>query len=171
MNLHYTKTGYLQVYDQVPLVRNPDTKQMYCVICENIILTEEEASKVEENKSKKQQEEKKVEEKKMEEKKVQKKMELTHSPPVQQQPEETKRQKIEYTSFVPPVSDMNEQECSIFSSESILSTLSIKMNELADRVKVSHDPKELEQLFKSIKQCAGAIQACAHAGQAYDGKQ
>jgi hypothetical protein len=83
-------------------------------------------------------------------------------------PVDRKRQKIEYTSFVPPVSDFNDTMSDIFSAKDVVSTLSSKMNELSERVKQSHDPKELAELFKSIKQCAAAIQACVEAGQTCD---
>lgn len=136
---------------------------MFCVICENIILTEEEALQVEKNKEKKLQEEKaeKVKERK-------KKVEPVHSPISPAVPEERKRQKIEYTSFVTPISESNDVESDSFSPKDVVSTLSSKMNELSERVKQSHDPRELAELFKSIKQCAGAIQACVEAGQACD---
>lgn len=176
----------------VPLVRNPDTKQMFCVICENIILTEEEALELEkkqqqqqqetlELEKKKQQEALEVEKKKKqqeqealrkkeEEEAQQRKKEIIHSPisPLMTQQEERKRQKIEYTSFVsPPVSD-DDLVSDHFSCKDVVSTLSTKMNELTERVKQSHDPRELSKLFKSIKQCAGAIQACLEANQACD---
>ncbi|KAI8977149.1 hypothetical protein BDF20DRAFT_873266 [Mycotypha africana] len=35
----------------IPLIRNPETKQKYCVICENVILTEEELKELEKNKA------------------------------------------------------------------------------------------------------------------------
>ncbi|KAI7903119.1 uncharacterized protein BX663DRAFT_509619 [Cokeromyces recurvatus] len=117
----------------IPLVRNPETNERYCVICENVILTEQEILKYKE-----QEEERK---KKSKEVKVQKPVE---SPPVIK---EHKRQKLE------PVK-------ASFSSNHTISTLSMKMNELSERVALCHDPVELEQLFKSIKQCASAIKAC-----------
>lgn len=85
-----------------------------------------------------------------------------HSPIIPQITEERKRQKTELA----PVS---QRSCSdFFSSEHVVSTLTIKMNELTERVKECHDPVALSKLFKSIKQCAGAIQACIEAGEVYD---
>ncbi|KAL9554165.1 hypothetical protein MBANPS3_002933 [Mucor bainieri] len=152
----------------VPLIRNPDTKQMYCVICENIILTEEEALALERKKTLEQQQ--------------QQQQQTTtttaaaplptkpvHSPIVPQVTEERKRQKIEAPA-VSQISSANgsRSHSDIYSSEVVVSKLSIKMNELTERVTSCHDPAELTQLFKAIKQCAGAIQACLAAGQAYD---
>ncbi|GAN08895.1 sjogrens syndrome scleroderma autoantigen 1 family protein [Mucor ambiguus] len=142
----------------VPLIRNPDTKQMFCVICENIILTEEEALALEKKKTLKQATTPEPNPTKP-----------VHSPIVPQATEERKRQKIE----APAVSQINNNGTSssssdFYSSEIVVSTLSSKMNELTERVKSCHDPAELTQLFKAIKQCAGAIQACLAAGQAYD---
>ncbi|KAI7890146.1 uncharacterized protein EV154DRAFT_466062 [Mucor mucedo] len=144
----------------VPLVRNPDTKQMYCVICENIILTEAEALQVEKNKKNKQAAEKREQPQAVEEVKP------VHSPVSPKMAEDRKRQKVEKpTSLVTPV---KEAVSDYFSSEAVVAALSTKMNELSERVKQCHDPKELSELFKSIKHCAGAIQACMEAGQACD---
>lgn len=154
---------------------------MFCVICENIILTEEEALELEkkqqqqqqeaiELEKKKKQQEQEALRKKEEEEAQQRKKEIIHSPisPLMAHQEERKRQKIEYTSFVtPPVSD-DDLVSDHFSCKDVVSTLSTKMNELTERVKASHDPRELSELFKSIKQCAGAIQACLEASQACD---
>lgn len=146
------------------MVRNPDSKQMYCVICENIILTEAEALQVEKNKKNKEVIAKREQGQQQQEQKP------MHSPISPQMAEDRKRQKIEKSSFVTPVKN-NEGTSDVsdyFSSEIVVSTLSTKMNELTERVKNCHDPKELGQLFKSIKLCAGAIQACVEAGQACD---
>ncbi|KAK4510233.1 uncharacterized protein ATC70_006406 [Mucor velutinosus] len=143
----------------VPLIRNPDTKQMYCVICENIILTEEEALALEKKKTLEQAAAPKPTQTKP-----------VHSPIVSQVTEERKRQKTE----APAVSQINNNSSSsstssgFYSSKIVVSTLSSKMNELTERVKSCHDPTELIQLFKAIKQCAGAVEACLAAGQAYD---
>lgn len=142
------------------MVRNPDTKQMYCVICENIILTEAEALEVEKKKKIEQVEEKKKQVHLVEEPKP------VHSPIQPKLAEDRKRQKVEKpTSSATPV---KVEVSDYFSSDEVVSTLSTKMNELSERVKQCHDPKELGQLFKSIKLCAGAIRACMEAGQVCD---
>jgi uncharacterized Zn finger protein (UPF0148 family) len=141
----------------VPLVRNPDTKQMYCVICENIILTEEEASKLPKQQPKEQpKEQPKTQSTESESKPV-------HSPIVSPVQEERKRQKVGQPAHV-QLSD----EAASFSPNFVVSTLSSKMNELAEKVKTCHDPVELAKLFQSIKRCAGAIQACVEAGEVCD---
>lgn len=144
---------------------------MFCVICENIILTEEEALEVEKKKEEVLKKEEELNMRKQQEEREfqQRKKEIIHSPispPLVQ--EERKRQKIEYTSFVTPVSESNDFISDQFSCKDVVSTLSTKMNELTERVKRSNDPRELSELFKSIKQCAGAIQACVEASQACD---
>lgn len=135
------------------MIRNPDTKQMFCVICENIILTEQEALALERKKT------------------VEKATALeptqtkpVHSPIVPQGTEERKRQKTQAPPAVSQISNSSD----FYSSDLVVSTLSSKMNELTERVKGCHDPSELAQLFKAIKQCAGAIEACLAAGHAYD---
>jgi hypothetical protein len=147
------------------LIRNPDTKQMFCVICENIILTEEEALELEKKEKLKQEKEAKASNTEIASQSKPSKPtqpKPIHSPIIPQITEERKRQKTEPA----PVS---QKSCSdFFSSEHVVSTLSTKMNELAERVKECHDPIELSKLFKSIKQCAGAIQACIEAGEVYD---
>ncbi|GAA5816706.1 hypothetical protein MFLAVUS_010238 [Mucor flavus] len=171
----------------VPLVRNPETKHMYCVICENIILTEAEAAVVEQKKGqqqKKQQQQQQQEQHQQQQQYQQQQLQqqqqqqqqqlqqqqqeqqrhqskLVHSPIVSPIIEERKRQKVEPKT--------SEQSISThFSSTSVVATLSMKMNQLTERVKDSQDPTELGQLFKAIKLCANAIQACVEAGQVYD---
>lgn len=144
----------------MPLIRNPDTKQMFCVICENIILTEEEALALERKKTLEQAAAPAATAPEPAQTKP------VHSPIVPQVTEERKRQKTE----APAVSQINSSSSNsdFYSSQSVVSTLSSKMNELTERVKACHDASELTQLFKAIKQCAGAIEACLAAGQAYD---
>jgi hypothetical protein len=125
---------------------------MYCVICENIILTEEEASKLPQRQPKKEQP-------------AEKELKPVHSPIVSPIQEERKRQKVEQPV---PVQSSSSDEVAYFSSNVVVSTLSSKMNELTEKVKNCHDPVELGKLFKSIKQCAGAIQACVLAGEVCD---
>ncbi|KAI9480582.1 MAG: hypothetical protein EXX96DRAFT_185958 [Benjaminiella poitrasii] len=131
----------------IPLVRNPETNEKYCVICGNIILTEEEALKLEEEKKKKE----------VKSEKPVNVLSTTNSVP-----KEYKRQKIE------PVKVEKKNDSSLPSSDNIISTLSAKMDELSERVTVCHDPVELSHLFKSIKQCANAIKACAEASKVCD---
>ncbi|KAI8637094.1 hypothetical protein BD408DRAFT_425101 [Parasitella parasitica] len=132
----------------VPLIRNPDTKQMFCVICENIILTEEEALALEKKKKFIPKEE------------DQKEFPQSSVPQVT---EDRKRQKLEPVTEVRPNIASN-----FFASEVVLSVLSGKMNQLTERVNECHDPCELSKLFKAIGDCAGAIQACVEAGHVYN---
>ncbi|KAI8357237.1 hypothetical protein BD560DRAFT_426389 [Blakeslea trispora] len=129
----------------VPLVRNPDTHQMYCVICENIILTEKEALE--------------LENKKKQEKKQPKK-------PMTEKPVELAQKTTSKTTSETPNSKRQKTTVHQAGSNDVITTLSQKMDELAKRVEDCHDPKELCSLFKTIKQCASAIQACAEANKA-----
>ncbi|KAI8370896.1 hypothetical protein EDC96DRAFT_96627 [Choanephora cucurbitarum] len=131
----------------VPLVRNPETHQMYCVICENIILTEQEAMELE---NKKKQDSKKQAKQSVEP--IQKSSITTATAAATDTPN-SKRQKV--TSTITQAS-----------SNDVVTKLSQKMDELAQRVENCHDPKELCSLFKSIKQCANAIQACIEVNKA-----
>lgn len=142
---------------------------MFCVICENYILTEEEAAELE---NKKKQEtvkaEQKVEAQMTEKLTEQQETKPVHSP-IQTIYEERKRQKIEReTTPTTTATTTATLSPEIFASSIIVSTLSSKMNELSDRVKSCHDPKELVNLFKAIKECADAIKACVEAGEVYD---
>lgn len=146
---------------------------MYCVICENIILTEAEAAVVEQRKGQQQKKQQQLEQQQGQEKQQlqqqqqqlqqqqQQQPKLVHSPIVSPMIEERKRQKIE-----PKTPEQNIS--THFSSTSVVATLSMKMNQLTERVKDSQDPTELGQLFKAVKLCANAIQACVEAGQVYD---
>ncbi|KAG0770262.1 hypothetical protein G6F57_005552 [Rhizopus arrhizus] len=122
----------------IPLVRHPETKQMYCVICENIILTDKEK----EAQPQKGRQEKPI---------------VTETKRPQEQQMETNVEK--------KVAKRTIHSTDVFSSQTILSTLSTKMNNLNDRLKESEDPSELNRLFKSIKSCAEAIKACVEAGR------
>ena len=57
-------------------------------------------------------------------------------------------------------------EIRVDESAAMVVSSSQKMDELAQRVENCHDPKELCSLFKSIKQCANAIQACIEVNKA-----
>jgi hypothetical protein len=179
---------------------------MFCVICENIILTEAEALQVEKNKKEKGKEAvtvataakaarqqeiealmlqskkfyKEQEEYLLEMEQHGKEIEQPNSRLMQQQQqkqnainvtikeEPKKRQKTATTSASTTIKKYDHEVSDYFSFEVVVSTLSRKMNELTERTKECDDSKELAQLFKSIKSCAGAIQACVEAGQAYD---
>ncbi|CEP10303.1 hypothetical protein [Parasitella parasitica] len=145
----------------VPLIRNPDTKQMFCVICENFILTEEEASKLEkETKSASQEQDQKKSPQSMEQSSSETtQTKLIHSPVAPQLAEERKRQKLEPASDIP---------VDLFASNVVLSVLSSKMNQLTERVKECNNALELSKLFKAIRDCAEAIQAYAEASQVYN---
>lgn len=151
---------------------------MFCVICENIILTEEEAAEIE-NKKKAQQvkeqealqleNEKKKQARKEQAKREQEKRELETKEQLKKQvsPTEEEPQKRQKTTATE--NERKYQQVSdYFSSDVVVSALSTKMNELTERIKECNDPKELGALFKSVKSCAGAIQACVEAGQACD---
>ena len=114
---------------------------MYCVICENIILTDKEK----EAQPQKGRQEKPI---------------VTETKRPQEQQMETNVEK--------KVAKRTIHSTDVFSSQTILSTLSTKMNNLNDRLKESEDPSELNRLFKSIKSCAEAIRACVEAGRVYD---
>lgn len=118
---------------------------MYCVICENIILTEKEALE--------------LENKKKQEKKQPKK-------PVTEKPVELAQKTTSKTTSETPNSKRQKTTVHQAGSNDVITTLSQKMDELAKRVEDCHDPKELCSLFKAIKQCASAIQACAEANKA-----
>ncbi|KAI8098123.1 uncharacterized protein B0P05DRAFT_501509 [Gilbertella persicaria] len=155
----------------VPLVRNPDTQQMYCVICENIILTEQEALEKKLKETPKPVSIKGVQS-------IEKAQSIQQEPikqePIKQEPtkqEPTKQEPIQHQPIKQepanpiPSQATKRQKVDTFPSDSVVATLSDKLNELTERVKTSHDPIELSQLFKSIKQCAGAIQACVEASR------
>lgn len=128
---------------------------MYCVICENYILSEEEALELE-NKKQKSAPEPQPAQPKIEQQEENTKP--IHSP-IQTVYEERKRQKVDQeVTFT----------AGVFTSNVVVSTLSNKMNELSEKVKSCHDPKELVHLFKAIKECADAIKACVEAGEVYD---
>ncbi|ORE00985.1 hypothetical protein BCV72DRAFT_253342 [Rhizopus microsporus var. microsporus] len=123
----------------IPLVRHPETKQMYCVICENIIDPE----------GQQQQEVKKNEN-------------------IKQQKKEDQSIKQETVNRTIAHKRQKTTTSSVFSTKSILSTLAAKMDYLNEEVKETYDPSELAKLFDSIKSCAQAIEACVEAGKVYD---
>ncbi|KAI8881734.1 hypothetical protein K501DRAFT_324320 [Backusella circina FSU 941] len=154
----------------VPLIRNPDTKQMFCVICENYILTEEEEKAV---MAKKMKKEPVVEEPPAITQSTEPASEpkLVHSPTITPLPKECKRQKVEKksrkhktekTSHKPSSSIEN---ASHFASDIVISRLSKKMELLTEQVEACDNPVQLTDLFKAIKSCAGAIQACIEASR------
>ncbi|KAI8971355.1 hypothetical protein BDB01DRAFT_750284 [Pilobolus umbonatus] len=133
----------------VPLVRNPDTQELYCVICESTILTEKQAE--ERTKKLKMKEIIPVEEEPIEE--------IVQPTPVFQKPRNIERKRPQSAEEVDDSSPSDAEHQNPI-PDTIVTTLSEKLDQLTKRMKHCHDPAELILLFKSIKHCAQAMKSC-----------
>ncbi|KAI8365173.1 uncharacterized protein BYT42DRAFT_589050 [Radiomyces spectabilis] len=142
----------------VPLMRNPTTKHMYCVICENSYATISEAERTDVQPT--------VTEKT-----------VAHPPPPPAQETQTfKRMKNKTTSadndaslgsMYPSNSAKPSSSVQQFTVDATVQALTEKLHQLTEKMCAYDHPSELKGYFEAIQSCAAAIQACIEASEAY----
>ncbi|KAF7731641.1 hypothetical protein EC973_008810 [Apophysomyces ossiformis] len=160
----------------VPLMRNPSTKHMFCVICERNYVSEEQIKQQEEGKEV------------TEMKETQEKTAI--APPAQHPQRETEQ--VVHQDSVPEsitkvVTSTHESITAvsknvpadqatsvgitdILDTRSVFETLTRKMNQLTRTAEDCHEPTKLKEIFNAIQACAEAIQACIGVEEAYSRK-